>query len=366
MINDAVRICLRENVRGRLTLRNRIYKEFQTRYGVASRYPYSVAEVAWSIVKKHRSWNRKPFAKQLMVKMDAENYSLNHSILSLPFRPGERILVPLLYGDYQRSFLGDTGLKRGSVTITDSAVIIAFTKQTPITQPTSRVGIDINQRRVVSSDGTEFNLSEVARLHTEYGIRRSEFLKEHDMDEKAKKKFSATRREKVRIRQLMHRVAKQIVKVAKARSQSIVLEDLKGITKLHHRGNSEGKRKRRRLAQWPFRTLQTLITYKASWEGIQVEFVNPSLTSKSCHLCGHVNRSLKLNEREWRCPNCGAILDRDLNAAINIERRGTIACLGEVRPGAQGIHEAVKGNEQPRALILRAEALKPSAKEASF
>ena len=39
------------------------------------------------------------------------------------------------------------------------------------------------------------------------------------------------------------------------------------------------------------------------------------------------------------------MLDRDLNAAINIERRGKIRCLGEVRPGARGIDEAVKGNE---------------------
>lgn len=51
MANDAIRICLDENIMGRLKLRDRIYKEFQERYGVVSRFPYSVAEVAWSIVK---------------------------------------------------------------------------------------------------------------------------------------------------------------------------------------------------------------------------------------------------------------------------------------------------------------------------
>ncbi len=56
MVNDAIRICLDEAIKGRLKLRNGIYKEFQKSYGVVSCYPYSVAEVAWSIVKKHRRW----------------------------------------------------------------------------------------------------------------------------------------------------------------------------------------------------------------------------------------------------------------------------------------------------------------------
>jgi hypothetical protein len=75
-------------------LRDRIYREFQEKYGVLSCYPYAVAEVAWSIVKKHRRWHRRPCARRLMLKMDAGSFSLNYSILSLPFRRGERVLIP--------------------------------------------------------------------------------------------------------------------------------------------------------------------------------------------------------------------------------------------------------------------------------
>jgi len=118
MVNHAIHICLEENIRGRLKLRDRIYKEFQGRYGIVSCYPYSVAEVAWSIVKKHTRWHRKPYASRLMMKMDSASYSLHYGILSLPFTRGNRLLIPLEYGDYQRSFLMDTSLRRGSVTMT--------------------------------------------------------------------------------------------------------------------------------------------------------------------------------------------------------------------------------------------------------
>ncbi len=357
MINEAIRICLGENIRGRLKLRDRIYKEFQERYGVVSAFPYSVAEVAWSIAKKHRRWQRKPSAKRLMMKIDAKSYSLNYSILSLPYRKGERVLVPLRYGDYQRSFLMDLTLKRGSVTITEDSVIIAFSKVVPNILPQSRVGIDLNEKSVALSDGTSYDLAEVARLHTEYGVRWRDFYEKHPQDDRLKKKFAGSRREKERVRQLLHRTAKEIVESAKSRGQAIVLEKLKGIRFAHQRGNGEGKSRRRRIAQWPFHVLQAFILYKAQWAGVQVEFVSAAWTSQTCNKCHHVNRKLKLTEREWRCPNCGAILDRDLNAAINIERRGKIPCLGEVRPGAQGTDEAMKGNGTP-TLILRAEALK--------
>jgi len=358
MVNHAIHICLEENIHGRLKLRDRIYKEFQERYGVMSHYPYSVAEVAWSIVKKHKRWQRKPFAKRLMLRMDCRSYSLNHSILSLPFKRGERVLVPLRCGDYQRSFLMDSALKRGAVTVTDSAVIIAFTKETNPIEPVARVGVDLNEKSAAISDGRLYNLSEVARLHTEYAVRRGSFYRRHSGDTRLKRKYAGSRREKERVRQILHRTAKSIVDVAKSKRQAIVLERLKGIRYAHSRGNGEGRSKRRSVAQWPFRMLQGFIAYKAAWEGVPVEFVSANCTSQTCHLCHHINRGLKLTDREWRCPICGAILDRDLNAAINIERRGKIACLGEVRPGAQGTDEAMKGNEQTTAPILRAEALK--------
>jgi len=357
MINEAIRICLEENIRGRLELRSRTYGYFRERYGVVSCFPYSIAEVAWSIVKKHKRWHRRPYAKRFIFKTDCDSYSLSYSILSLPFKKGERILIPLQYGEYQRSFLMDKTLHRGSVTMTESSIVIAFSKDNPTCKPSRKVGYDLNEKSIVGSDGTVHDLSEAARLHTLYGVRRSRFSERHSHDRRVRKKFAGSRREKERVSQALHRISTLIVEKARANNEAIVLERLKGIRYKHKKGNAEGKSTRRRIAQWPFRQLQSCIDYKAKWAGVAIEYVSPSYTSKTCHRCGAINGKLKVTDRSWLCP-CGAKLDRDLNAAINIERRGKIRCLGEVRPGARGTDEAVKGNETPMTPILGAEAPK--------
>ena len=69
----------------------------------------------------------------------------------------------------------------------------------------------------MASDGTKYDLSEVARLHTLYGVRRSRFYERHPHDRRLKKKFAGSGREKERVNQLLHRVSTAIVEKARAR-----------------------------------------------------------------------------------------------------------------------------------------------------
>jgi putative transposase len=62
-----------------------------------------------------------------------------------------------------------------------------------------------------------------------------------------------------------------------------------------------------------------MLKYKADWYGkniLQIGRFEPS--SKTCSNCGTINKELTLSDREWTC-KCGALLDRDINAAINIK-----------------------------------------------
>ena len=45
-------------------------------------------------------------------------------------------------------------------------------------------------------------------------------------------------------------------------------------------------------------------------------------SSKTCHHCGYVKGDLTLKDREWICLVCCNVIDRDLNAAINILNEG--------------------------------------------
>ena len=65
------------------------------------------------------------------------------------------------------------------------------------------------------------------------------------------------------------------------------------------------------------------LEYKCKWYGRQLIVIDrfyPS--SKVCHNCGYIYKDLKLSEREWICPHCKSLIDRDYNAAQNILAEG--------------------------------------------
>ncbi len=62
--------------------------------------------------------------------------------------------------------------------------------------------------------------------------------------------------------------------------------------------------------------------YKAESAGTFVVMVDPRHTSQTCSLCGNIKNDLKLSDRTYHCNECGLSIDRDVNAAINIERKG--------------------------------------------
>jgi putative transposase len=94
------------------------------------------------------------------------------------------------------------------------------------------------------------------------------------------------------------------------------------------------------------------LKYKADWQGKPVIAVGRFYPStKTCGRCGQINTALTRSDRRWRC-DCGAVHDRDLNAARNIRAEGLRllvaaghadtrnACGAQVRPRIEA-----QGNE---------------------
>ncbi len=86
------------------------------------------------------------------------------------------------------------------------------------------------------------------------------------------------------------------------------------------------------------------LEYKSQWYGrtlVKIDRWYPS--SKTCSACHAILDSLTLDVREWVCPECGVVHDRDINAAINILAEGlsASACGGNVRPVRTRVRKAV-------------------------
>jgi putative transposase len=84
------------------------------------------------------------------------------------------------------------------------------------------------------------------------------------------------------------------------------------------------------------------LDYKARWYGrslVPIDRFTPS--SKRCHVCGHLLDELDLDVRQWTCPECGTVHDRDINAAKNVKAEGlsVFACGEAVRPNLHGTRE---------------------------
>ena len=120
-------------------------------------------------------------------------------------------------------------------------------------------------------------------------------------------------------------------------NQVIILEDLcvRGMLKNHKLAKS--------IQELGLHELRRQLEYKSRWYNRELIFVNrfyPS--SKTCCKCGWKNNNLTLNDREFICKDCGNVMDRDLNAAINIKNEG-IRILKE-RIG-QRLPESFGGNQ---------------------
>ena len=189
------------------------------------------------------------------------------------------------------------------------------------------VGIDVGiKSALVLSDGIAIenprplnqNLRKIKRLSRQLDKRSHARTKQERLS--GKKKSNNYRKLSVKLSNAQRRAAnirrdftQKVTTILTTHYGQIALEDL----------NVKGMVQNHRLAQAvsdvAFGELSRQIAYKSEYNGVTVKKADrfyPS--SKTCSECGNVKHDLKLSDRTYRCDKCGAVMDRDYNASLNL------------------------------------------------
>ena len=120
-----------------------------------------------------------------------------------------------------------------------------------------------------------------------------------------------------------------------------------GMENLNVRGMVKNRRLAKAIAATGWGGFRLMLEYKGQWYASDVHKVDRFFpSSKTCNRCGQVLDELPLSVREWQCPICGTIHDRDINSAINI--------LNETRAGVARSHaggESVRWRQGATILV---------------
>jgi len=111
-----------------------------------------------------------------------------------------------------------------------------------------------------------------------------------------------------------------------------------GIENLSVRGMVRNRHLARSIADMGFFEFRRQLEYKAAMRGGQIVVADRFYaSSKTCSACGKKLDELPLSVREWACPSCGVVHDRDVNAAINLKNMAvssTVSACGEAGSGS--------------------------------
>lgn len=190
-----------------------------------------------------------------------------------------------------------------------------------------KAGIDLGiKSALILSDGVAVenpkplkkNLRKIKKISRQLDKRTHARTKQERLE--GKKKSNNYRKLSVKISNAQRKVAnmrrdfiQKVTTILTTHYAHIALEDLnvKGMTRNHRLAQS--------ITDVAFGELCRQIEYKSKLNGVKISKADrfyPS--SKTCSICGNIKQDLRLNDRTYHCEKCGAVIDRDYNASLNL------------------------------------------------
>ncbi|NCO74685.1 MAG: IS200/IS605 family element transposase accessory protein TnpB [Cyanobacteria bacterium] len=275
---------------------------------------------------------------------------------------GDYLTLPKLKKVYCKvSRLPEGELKSITVSVNPSGQYFAsclYDDGKETTSPNSdgkTIGIDLGLTHfAITSDGSKHGNPKYYRKYEQKLAKKQKQLarkqKGSNNRHKARKAVAKVHEKITRCREdFLHKLSRKIVN----ENQVICVENLavKNMVKNHKLAKS--------VSDCGWGQFCTMLKYKAEWEGkiyLEVDRFFPS--SKTCNNCLHQIDKLSLDIRSWKCPKCGTIHDRDINAAINIRDEGLriLKAVGHIATASGERVRPSKGTAFTRHLSVKEES----------
>jgi putative transposase len=270
---------------------------------------------------------------------------------------GKRIKLPLVGWVRMREVLRFQGTAK-YVTVSRegnkwfASIMVETPEPKKLTQPCVAVGVDLGIKDfVVLSRPLNGETKFKAKAQNARRARLRRYNKAL-----ARRKKGSTNRGKMRLRlenlhatianvrsDYLHKLSTKLVRTF----QVIGIEDLKV------RGMSRNRCLARSLMGEDFGVFRTMLEYKAKLYGARV--VVADRLSKTCPCCGSVKQTLSLSTRTFVCDDCGISVDRDPNAALNLEvlaASSAVSACGEARSGAVRKSRVKRASVKQEGILL--------------
>jgi len=304
------------------SLHKLVYYDVRERFGLSSQMTVRCISKVADAYKLDRNTER-TFRETGAIAYDSRilRWKMGEQIVSIWTMDG-RQTIPFACGERQRDLL-QSQKGESDLALIDGVFYLLATCEVDAPEPVEveeALGVDLGIVNIATdSDGETYSGAQINSLRKRHARLRAKL---QSKGTKSAKRLLKRRRGKERrfAQDVNHVIAKRIVEKAEGTGRAIGLEDLSGIRDR----TTVRKRQRRQHHSWAFHDLRQKIEYKAILAGVPVILVDPKNTSRTCPVCGCVDKRNRASQSTFSCVRCGFSGHADTIAAVNIGRRAVV------------------------------------------